>query len=146
MDGNLLRLLLISFALTPQACAFVGGEGLHTEKELEREFSEMKAPLGATSSQHNSIFKTHHGVVGDYYKSSLTYKEIRAHYDEELQKRGWRFKKEVVLKSWGEDRGEIQAIYCKGDESADIYFTGQEESTLGYRYAFNLSWGLDQCR
>jgi hypothetical protein len=103
MERSLLRLLLIGFALTAQACTIAGGEGPHTETALARELSEIKAPIGATSGQHDSIFKTDHGVMGDYYKSNLTYKEIRAHYDDHLQKRGWRFMKEIAIKSWGVD-------------------------------------------
>ncbi len=116
-----------------------------TQVEVETELNQIAAPQGAAVTQHNVINKWTHGNVGDYYRADLFYDQIRAHYDVELARHDWKFQKQVRLISWGKDMGESQAFYCKGDRTADIYFTGREQSRLRYRYALDMSWGLYDC-
>jgi hypothetical protein len=117
-----------------------------TQAEVETELNQIAAPQGAAVTQHNVTNKWAHGNVGDYYRADLSYDQIRAHYDVELARHGWKFQKQVPLTSWGKDMGESQTFYCKGDRTADIYFTGREQSRLGYRYALDISWGLYDCK
>jgi hypothetical protein len=117
-----------------------------TQQELEHELSSLTPPSSAVRTAHHSIFKSDHGNLADDYKSGLKYNELRAYYDAELAKRGWLFKKESPLLSWGANHGEIMAFYCKGQTSAELYYTGQEGSRLGYTYSFGLSWGIYACK
>jgi hypothetical protein len=114
--------------------------------ELQDEMDKIEHPSTAIRIQHNSNFKVGQGNIADYYKTRASYDEIRSHYDSELAKHGWQFREESKLSTWGKDLGESERFYCKGSVSADIYFTGQRENELGYRYSFGLSWGLDSCR
>jgi hypothetical protein len=116
-----------------------------TQAEVETELNQIATPSGATVTQHSISNKWTQGVIGNYYRADLSYQQIRAHYDTELARRGWTFQKQVPLTSWGKDMGESQTFYCKGDHTADIYFTGREEPRLGYRYALDISWGLYDC-
>jgi len=116
-----------------------------TQAEAESELSQITSPPGATVVQHTVINKGTHGGVGNYYSADLTDEQIRAYYDAELARHGWKFNKQIPLTSWGKDMGESQAFYCKGDRSADLYFTGREEPELGLRYALVISWGLYDC-
>src|SRR5882672_8639075 len=97
------------------------------QRTLEEELRTINPPSSAVRVQHHSIQKSLHGGVSDYYQSDLQYSEIRAYYDGELSRHGWKFQKESKLTSWGEERGELMAFYCKGPISAEIYYTGQEE-------------------
>ena len=115
------------------------------QADIENELNQIASPAGATATQHNVINKWTHGNIGNYYRADLSYDQIRAHYDAELARHGWTFQKQVPLTSWGKDMGESQTFYCKGNHTADIYFTGREESRLGYRYALDVSWGLYDC-
>jgi hypothetical protein len=114
-----------------------------TLTEVENELAEIVPPPGATVTQHNSIYKWTYGNVGNYYRANLTYEQIRAYYDVELARHGWKFRKQIPLTSWGKDLGESQTFYCKGDRAVDIYFTGNAQ--LGYRYALNVDWGWNDC-
>jgi hypothetical protein len=116
-----------------------------TQAEAEADLNEIAAPSSATVMRHSVINKWTHGTVGNWYRSELTYEQIRAYYDLELAQHGWTFHKQVPLTSWGKDMGESQTFYCKGARSIDIYFTGREESRLGYRYSLVISWGLYDC-
>jgi|SRR5215813_3219479 len=107
--------------------------------DVENELAEIAPPPGAATTQHISIYKWTSGTVGNYYQSNLTYDQLRAYYDVELARHGWKFHKQVPLKDWGKDLGESQTLYCKGDRAVDIYWTGN--APQNYRYALNITWG-----
>jgi hypothetical protein len=115
------------------------------QKALEVEFRAMEQPTWSVPTQRDSIYKSDHGNIAVYYKTDRNYREIRAYYDRELEKQGWTFRREKELTTWGRQRGEWMAFYCKGQTSAEIYYTGEEETALGYRYSLSLSWELYQC-
>ena len=117
-----------------------------TQADVERQFSEIKPLPDAVEVQHNNIRRDIRGGVSGYYKTDLSYQDIRAYYDGELSKRGWKFQKETGIKVWGEDLGGLQTLYCKGNVAATLDYRGREESRVGYRYAFGLYWGNDECK
>jgi len=115
-------------------------------QRLDRELSEIQNAPGTAQVQHVDAFRGSHGNVANYYKSSLSYDAIRAYYDEELKKRGWKFKQENKLETWGKDLGESLRIYCKNPLAADIYFTGKNQMVKGYTYSLSVSWRVvDEC-
>ena len=116
-----------------------------TQASVEKELNEVVPPAGATVTQHNVSNKWTQGVIGNYYRSTLTYDQIRAHYDAELGRHGWKFKQKILLTNWDKDFDESQTIYCRGNHAADIYFTGNGPNRVSYRYALDISWGLDYC-
>ena len=113
--------------------------------EVDGYLREIIPPVGATVTQHNDSNKVTQGVIGNYYQADITYDQIRSHYDAELGRHGWKLKKEERLTTWDNDYGELQAIYCRGNYAADIYFTGNRKNELGFRYALDISWGLGYC-
>ncbi len=148
MRPNFILVLLITCetALSLSGCHLGKGSGTQaTQREVERTLGIIIPPPGAIRKEHHTIYKSEHGNVVDYYKSDLAHKDIRAYYDKELARHGWVFKKESKLTSWGLDRGEIMAFYCKDRTSAEVYYTGQEASRLGYNFSVGLSWGLYPC-
>jgi hypothetical protein len=116
-----------------------------SQAAVEKELNEILPPSGATVTQHNVSNKWTQGVIGNYYRSDLIYDQIRVHYDAELVRHGWKFKEQKALTNWGKDLGESQTIYCRGNHAADIYFTGNRQNELGFRYALDISWGLGDC-
>ncbi len=114
-----------------------------TRGQIEKELAEILPPPGAVVTQHVDTYKWTYGNIGNCYQSNLTYEQVRAHYDVELARHGWTFRKKVPLTSWGKDLGESQTCYYKGNYGVDIYFTG--ESGAGYRYVLNVTWGMDYC-
>jgi len=122
-----------------------GSTPLVTQEQLEKEFNEIAPLPGAVLKQSNKTFKPTNGVVEEYYIANKSFPDIRAYYDDQLLKRGWRRQSETDLTSWWKQRGEKMVLYCQGNISADLYYTGQEAESLGYTYAFGLSWGFDDC-
>ena len=114
-----------------------------TKAQVENELAEIAPPSGAVIAQHVSVYRWTYGNVGNHYQANLSYDQIRAHYDVELARHGWKFRKHKPLTSWGKDLGESQTCYYKGNRGADIYFTGN--AAVGYRYALNVTWGSDYC-
>jgi hypothetical protein len=115
-----------------------------TKAQVENELAEIAAPPGAVLLSHVDAYKWTDGNVGNHYQSNLTYDQIRAHYDAELARHGWTFRKRVPLSSRGKDLGESQTCYQRGNQGVDIYFTGN--SGVGYSYALNVTWGSDYCQ
>ena len=114
-----------------------------TRAQVESELAEIASPDGATFSSHNSDYRWTRGHIANYYQSNLTYDQIRAHYDSELARHGWTFRKHRPLTNWRKDLGESQTCYSKGNYEVDIYFTGN--SGANYRYAVIVTWGMDYC-
>jgi len=115
------------------------------QDEIEREFRLIQPPPStvAESASPQFIHKDDRGVVGLSYKTSLSYSEIRRHYDLELAKYGWKFQKEINVIYRGEDSGGKEAFYSKGEYTATLQFAGKREfSEMGWNYGLDLSWGL----
>ena len=111
-------------------------------RRLEDEFKSVEPLPGATAFNYFATHKTRQALVTSNYKTNLTYKEIRAHYDAELARRGWVFYEEDAMRDWGVDFGGKTARYCKGSYRANLEYAG-EQADYGWDYAFSVSWGLD---
>lgn len=115
--------------------------------ELENELSKIAPLPSAEVRAHDSGAKAHVVSITTEYRTDLSYQHIRAYYDAELAKHGWRFAvEEGVTHNW-QDYGGKQALYCKGGYTADLFYTGRQAEQFGWTYAFSLSWGTyDQCK
>jgi hypothetical protein len=89
--------------------------------------------------------KGSHGVVSNIYQSDLSYELVRAHYEKELSERGWKFRSEDRLTSWGKDLGQTETVYCRGNQKAYIFWTGSDRTRENIRYTLGFSWGLGDC-
>ena len=118
---------------------------LHTKAQLEKEFAELPIPPGVTVEHHSAIAKATHGTVESSYQGNLPYEQVRAHYDTELGRRGWVFRERHPLKTWGKDLEQSETIYCRGEQSAIIFWTGTLHAAVGFRYGLNFSWGNGRC-
>src|ERR1043165_3427782 len=121
-----------------------GDSSIH--QELNSELSKSPDPANAVKVDYVDSFKGTSGAAANSYKTTMTDNEIRAYYDQEMQRRGWKLYGESKLTSWDKDLGESQRIYCKQPLAADIYFTGQNEAEFGYTYSLSISWRVvDEC-
>lgn len=115
-------------------------------ENLARELTNIPMPPQTNHVRHVDAFRGSHGNVANYYTTSLSYDEIRAYYDLELETRGWKLKGESKLETWGKDVGESSRIYCKNPIAANVYFTGKNEVALGFKYSVSISWRVvDEC-
>ena len=123
-----------------------GLKAAETLKYLETEFKMIAPPPNALQLRYNSMHKAHQGDVTCEYKTDLGYESIKAHYDQEMQSRGWTFVRERPITIWRHDYGGKQSIYCKGIYDATLEYSGKEPGMEG-TFAFTLSWGLsDECK
>jgi len=118
---------------------------LRAKAKLENELTQITPPPGATFVHHYYILKMTSGVVSDDYRGDLSYDQIRAHYDKELAAHGWSFRAKNSLTTWGKDLGKSETIYCRGNEAADIFWTGTEQTRQRVRFVLSLKWGSDHC-
>ena len=109
--------------------------------EVEKEFQQIRPLPGATTTSDSGItFDPHHVTVGHLYQTNLTFSEIRAYYDAELAKHGWKFEKESNVNGPdGQYHGGKQVFYSKGEFTAFIHHVG-EQTKYGYTYYFRVSW------
>lgn len=113
--------------------------------ELRQEFNSF-IPPGAISVQDNDVEQSRYGLVGESYTTSLTFEDVRKHYEKQLVEKGYTFKEALPVKDWGKDYGEEVVHYCKGDRMASIYKPGHSPNRLKYQFSFSLSGNAFECR
>jgi len=113
--------------------------------DLEKEIGLIQPPPGAVVMGHDARSKPRQALVSRDYSADSSYQSLRAHYDAELSRLGWKFQREDHLKEWEVDRGGMAALYCKESYTASLYYAG--EHPQGRRdYTISLSWGLHSCQ
>jgi hypothetical protein len=114
---------------------------------MEVEFEKVVPPPQSIRTYRGSMHKTVLGVATSYHKVQLSYPEIKAYYNAELARLGWKFVSEGDIRYDGVDYGGKKLNYCKGNYSARVQYAGQQEEQFGWTYAFSLTWGTDAgCR
>jgi hypothetical protein len=149
--GVVFNVLLLSFVLFFLLHVTKGKQ--MTEANAEKYQSDMQAewkkisPLpGAVQKQNGAIRKSDHGIVNQAYKSNLSYPEIKAYYDAELARQGWKFAREGDVEFDGRDYGGKELLYCKDRFTANLQYAGKQETEFGWTYTFSLTWGSsDEC-
>ncbi len=110
--------------------------------DLEKEIGLIQPPPGAVVMGHDASSKPRQALVSRDYSADSSYQSLRAHYDAELSRLGWKFQREEHLKEWGGDRGGMAAQYCKESYTASLYYAGEHPQEMR-DYSISLSWGLD---
>jgi len=109
---------------------------------LKSEFEQIHALPESVAGPRQSMDKGRQGQIGTVYDSDQTADAIKAHYEAELSKRGWKFLKIEKVIYNGRDYGGQHVFYCKDIYTADLQFAGEQEQQFGWTYSFSLSWGL----
>jgi hypothetical protein len=142
--GQIVLLLLVlgflGFALYDNFISAPKGDAV--EKVLVGEFSLIRRLPQAVPMHYHASGGSGGALVGDVYRTKLTYPDVRAYYDKELSRNGWTFKREEKILDWGRDFGGKTAEYCKGPYKASLQYAGRE-AHYDWDYALDLSWGLD---
>ena len=115
-----------------------------TQSDVEREFQKVSPLPNAIPSQGGSMHKTQQGVVSEAYKTEEDYEAIKAYYDSELARLGWKLIRENNVVYDGQDYGGRERLYCKGVYSAELQYAGRQEKEFDWTYSFALTWGLSQ--
>jgi len=125
-----------------------GARGAKQHQESLQEFQQLRSLPNATvvsTSDSYSSWNSHRALVGATYRTELPYGEIANFYDSELRSHGWKLASEKPMKDWGKDLGGSELTYCKGAFAATLQFAGTQ-ANYGWTYAFDLTWGLNDCR
>ena len=103
--------------------------------------SWLKTPADATPALLNSIYKPGRGVA-QFYLTSATYDQVKAHYESELTRNGWTLFGERKLEIFQRFPGAMHALFCKDGYPANLFYAGPEAPPLGYNYSLAINWGL----
>src|SRR5437763_190225 len=108
--GAVVALVIIAgfaslFVYIPYNRTVNGPKADATLKDLENEFRHITPVPEATQLGFEFFHKINLGSVGANYRTDKSYKEIRAHYEDELKRNGWRFVKERKVTIWWRDYG-----------------------------------------
>jgi hypothetical protein len=112
------------------------------QMELESEFRCISPPDRAAEIRHGTV----PGLASGYYKTDMSYAEIKDSYDRTLRECQWKFFREQPIIYDGHDYGGKEFVYCKGSYAAEVQYAGGQESQFGWTFAFNISTGLEDCK
>jgi hypothetical protein len=109
--------------------------------EVKNEFRQIPALAGAIATTNDGFtFDPQHLTEGRLYRTNLPYTEIRAHYDAELSKLGWKLDRESDVNGIdGASHGGKQVLYSKAEFKARLYHKGTE-TQYGYNFYFCVTW------
>jgi hypothetical protein len=110
------------------------------QAEVENEFHTIQPVPGSVPTELNSIYKTTRGKIG-FYNTDQSPEQIRSHYQAELSRHGWKYIGTKKVEAFQRFSGDTQTLFCKGDTSAILFVTGQDQERLGYTYSVALNWG-----
>lgn len=107
------------------------------ERELPGEFQPIPAPKPSSLLHSTSTFKGQSAFVQTSYDTTLSYREVSEHYDNELLAQGWKYSSE-------RNSGRlITRCYTKGVYQAHVTY---EEGIFGGRtFGLGMSWGMEMC-
>lgn len=117
-----------------------------THAEIQREFQSFSPPSETQPVQTNDIPRSTGGAMGVYYTTSMTFADVRQHYENQLQTNGYKFREFKSLQSWGHDYGEQVLHYCKGNVMAELYNPGSVPTKTAYQFSFSISGNAFECR
>jgi hypothetical protein len=112
--------------------------------DLENEFKTIAPLQGAKLVSYEADNKPVQASVSARYSTDVDTEDIFKHYDEQLNQHGWRLIEKKTVTVGGNDLGGKSALYCKGENAAEIYYAGQQ-ITDGWTYEFSMSWGIRNC-
>lgn len=118
----------------PQAAAM--------QADLEREFRTIPQVPGSIMTRYTATHKSQTALVVGAYNTSADVVALKTYYDAELGQRGWSFLRQKEVRDWGRDTGSSRYIYCKGDRSASLDYSGEPQRT-GWVFTFDMNWGLN---
>ena len=109
--------------------------------EVKNEFRKIPVLPGAIATTNDGFtFDPQHLTEGRLYRTNLSYSEIRAHYDTELSKLGWKVDRESDVNGVdGKNHGGKHMVYSKDAFKARLYHVGTE-TQYGYNYNFSVTW------
>lgn len=116
----------------------------HTE--IQREFQSFSPPPKAQSVQANDVFRSTGGLAGAYYTTSMTFADVRQHYERQLVDKEYKFREFKSMQSWGHDYGEQVLHYCKANTMVEIYNPGSVPRQKEYQFSFSVSGNAFECR
>jgi len=109
-----------------------------TARDLANEFEKIMAPRNDVMIHRGTMI----GLVQASYKSTLSFAQLKIHYNEQLVSLGWRYLREDPIIYDGHDYGGKQIIYCKPPYAASLEYAGGLERQFGSTYTIGFSSGL----
>ena len=113
-------------------------------RELEQEFARVTPALNSLPISHESTFKAGTALVQTEYKTNVSFAEVRAHYESELERNGWRFDSHQTKDQSEARSGLEEIVFCKGTYAASV--SRRDRDLSDSKFWFALSWGLHDCR
>jgi hypothetical protein len=110
------------------------------QKILEREFAHINRLPQGRPFGYQATHGNEDALVVEFYKTHMNFTEIRAYYDQELSRNGWRFQREEKLEQWGRDYGGKDATYCKGPFQASLEYRYFIPRSVDWDYSLGVAW------
>ena len=116
-------------------------DGAAKQAALVRQFDAIQKLPGSIPTELNQIYKTERGKIG-FYNSEQSDAQIKAYYDNELGRLGWKYIGEKKVEKFGKFSGGSQFLFCNGEVAATLFTTATDKAWLGYTYSLALNWGM----
>ena len=140
------RRALVVFAMVSiAACIYFYqkhlAEPIH--RELDKEFGRITPALNSVPVNHESTYKAGTALVQTEYRTRVSFTKLRAHYESELERNGWRFHSERTIDHVGAQSNVEELVFCKESYVARLSYADHGSSDSIFWFA--LSWGLPGC-
>jgi len=149
MNAQKLKSVAVLFVFSWVAISFFSSylqddepRAAQNQNALAQEFNNI-TPLSSTVfCDYRAGHKGQSAGVGGHFSTIQSFEQVRAHFDRELQRNGWKFYKEERVLDWGRDFGGKSLHYCKGEYTASLQYAG-ENAGYGWDYALDLDWRMN---
>jgi len=111
------------------------------QSQIESAADAIKPIHDSSPASLDAIYHAGRGVV-HFYTTTASYEEVRAHYESELVRNGWRLFGDRKLEIFQKYPGAMHVLYCKDGYAANLFYTASEAPRLGYNYSIAFNWGL----
>lgn len=106
--------------------------------EVRVEFNTIQHMPGSEITKYNTTRKTDNAYVYANFMVDAAYNQIKNYYINELNKKGWTFENENIVKEWGKDVGDKALSFTKGSYGLELFYNGVPNSS--YVYAISISF------
>lgn len=132
-----MRIAMVLFLVLSGACGRAGETGAAAKSDMaavRAELGRIPAPRDAQLLEIDQIGKANHASAR--YRSGAPRVQTAQHYLQVMQSDGWRPCGEIRVHRWGQDRGDRELSFRKGDLSAYLFFG--DEARYGFNYSLTV--------
>ena len=114
---------------------------LEMTEDVKAEFNTIQQMPESEIIKFKATRKTDNAYVDAYFKVDASYEDIKNYYMNELEKIGWTYESENIVKEWGKETNGRTLDFSKNPYKLEIFYVGDMDSS--YAYGISISFQGD---